>query len=160
VVFFYAAEPPKLYFNRGFRSFGLANGLDVSNSGLLPKAEEGQQAGCLADLNGDGVQDMVVVLKSGQAWVFYPEAAEPPRTLRVALSSKGGCAGPVTVTAYRGARCLGAWNVTAGVSEALVGLTEAGAVALKWQPPGSKPRERRLTVVNKPLRVVLDQENP
>lgn len=160
VLFLYAAEVPRLYFNRGFRSFGLANGLDVARSGRLPKAREGQQAGCLADLNGDGVQDMVVVLKSGQAWVFYPEAAEPPRNLRAALSSKGGCAGPVTVTAHRGARCLGAWNVTAGVSEAFVGLGKAGAVVLKWQRPGSKPRERRLTVVNKPLRVVLDQENP
>ena len=160
VLFLYAAEAPRLYFNRGFRSFGLANGLDVVRSGMLPKAEEGQQAGCLADLNGDGVQDMVVVLKSGQAWVFYPEAAEPPRNLRAALSSKGGCAGPLTVTAYRGARCLGAWNVTAGVSEALVGLTRAGAVVLKWQLPGSKPRERKLTVVNKPLRVVFDQGNP
>ena len=160
VLFFYAAEVPILYFNRGFRSFGLATGLDVARSDMLPKAEEGQQAGCLADLNGDGVQDMVVVLKNGQAWVFYAEAAEPPLNLRAALSSKGGCAGPVTVTAYRGARCLGAWNVTAGVSEALVGLTEAGDVVLKWQRPGGKPRERRLTVVNKPLRVVLDQENP
>lgn len=160
VLFFYAAEIPILYFNRGFRSFGLATGLDVARSGMLPKAEEGQQAGCLADLNGDGVQDMVVVLKNGQAWVFYAEAAEPPLDLRAALSAKGGCAGPVTVTAYRGARCLGAWNVTAGVSEALVGLTEAGAVVLKWQRPGGKPRESKLTVVNKPLRVVLDQENP
>jgi hypothetical protein len=160
VLFLYAAEVPRLYFNRGFRSFGLANGLDVSTSGLLPKAEDGQQAGCLADLNGDGVQDTVVVLKNGQAWVLCPEAAEPPRTLRAALSSKGGCAGPVTATAYRGSRCLGAWNVTAGVSEAFVGLTEAGAVVLKWQPPGSTPREKKLTVTSKPIRVVLDQESP
>ena len=160
VMFFYDAEAPRLYFNRGFRSFGLANGLDVVRSGLLPKAEEGQQAGCLADLNGDGVQDMVVVLKSGQAWVFYSEAAGPPRNLRAALSAKGGRTGPMTVTAYRGARCLGAWNVTAGVSEALVGLTEGGAVVLKWQRPGSKPQERKLTVMSKPLRVILDQGKP
>jgi hypothetical protein len=132
----------------------------VSTSGLLPKAEEGQQAGCLADLNGDGMQDMVVVLKNGQAWVLYPESPGPPRTLRAALSSKGPWAGPATVTAYRGGRCLGAWNVSAGVSEALVGLTEAGPVVLKWQPPGGKPREKKLTVMNKPLRVVLDQEDP
>jgi hypothetical protein len=159
-VFFYAAEVPRLYFNRGFRSFGLANGLYVSAGGVLPKAEQGQQAGCLADFNGDGVQDMVVVLKNGQAWAFYPEAADPPRTLRAALSSKGGAAGPVTVTAYRGARCLGAWNVAAGVSEAFIGLTEAGPVVLKWQSPGHKPREQKLTVVSKPLRVVLNQDSP
>jgi len=160
LMFFYDAEPPRLYFNRGFRSFGLANGLDVVRNGLLPRAEEGQQAGCLADLNGDGVQDMAVVLKGGQAWVFYSEAAEPPLNLRAALSSKGGCAGPVTVTAYRGARCLGAWNVTAGVSEALFGLTDAGAVVLKWQLPGGKPQEKELTVADKSLREILDQEKP
>jgi hypothetical protein len=141
VVFFYAAEPPRLYFNRGFRSFGLANGLYASASGVLPKGQQGQQAGCLADFNGDGVQDTVVVLKNGQAWAFYPEAPAPPRTLRAALPGKGLWAGPMTVTAFRGARCLGAWNVRAGVSEAFVGLTEAGPVTLKWGPPIGRPRE-------------------
>jgi hypothetical protein len=96
---------------------------------------------------GTCVQDMVVVLKSGQAWVFYPEAAEPPRNMRVALSSKGGCAAPLTVTAYRGARCLGAWNVAAGVSEALIGLTEAWPVVLKWQLLGGRPQGRKLPFV-------------
>ena len=123
---------------------------------MLPKAEEGQQAGCLADLNGDGVQDMVVVLKNGQAWVFYPESAEPPRHLRAALPAKGGRTGPVTVTAWRGPRCLGAWNVAAGLSEALIGLTEAGPVTLKWQLHGGKPQEKKFTVVNKPVRVTIE----
>lgn len=155
VLFLYAAEVPRLYFNRGFRSFGLANRLEVVRSGMLPKAKEGQQAGCLADLNDDYVQDMVVVLKNGQAWVFYAEAAEPPLNLRAALSSKGDCAGPVTVTAYRGARCLGAWSVTAGMSEALVGLTRAGAVVLKWQFPGGKPQRREIALRRRPVRFVL-----
>jgi hypothetical protein len=159
VMFFYAAEPPKLYFNRGFRSFGLANGLEVStNNGMLPKAEEGQQAGCLADLNGDGVQDMVVILKSGQAWVFYPESAEAPRNLRVALSPKAPGPGPVTLTAHRGPRCLGAWNLAAGTAEALIGLPEAGPVTLKWQAPGGKPQERKVVVTSKSVRVVLEPE--
>jgi hypothetical protein len=160
VMFFYAAEPPKLYFNRGFRSFGLANGLDASVRDTLPKAGEGQQAGCLADLNGDGVQDLVVVLKSGQAWVLYPESTDPPRNLRVALSPKPPGPGPVTLTAHRGPRCLGAWNLAAGVSEALIGLPEAGPVTLRWQLPGGKPQEKKLVVTNKPARVILAFEEP
>ena len=157
VMFWYGNAAPHLYFNRGFRTFGLANGIDPGSNGMLAAGEEGQQAGCFADLNGDGAQDMVLILKNGEAWVFYPEAGEgTARCARGTLAVKGPIVGPLTVTGYRGPRCLGAWNVQAGVSEAFVGVAEAGPVTLKWQFPAGQPQEKKVIVENKPVRVVLD----
>jgi len=156
VFFYYASTSPRLYFNRGFRNFGLTNGMDLSANRLLPQAENGQQAGCLADLNGDGAQDMVLVLKNGEAWAFYVEAGEGlARCVRAVLSSKGARIGPLTVTGWRGKRCLGAWNVLAGTSDAFLGQEKAGPMILKWQMPGGKPQQRKVVVKNSPVRVVL-----
>ena len=156
VLFYYASAPPRLYFNRGFRSFGLTNDMDLSTNNMLPQAEEGQQAGCLADLNGDGAQDMVLVLKNGEAWAFYVEAGEgSARCVRAVLSSKGPYIGPLTVAGWRGKRGLGAWNVTAGTSEAFFGQEEAGPISLKWQMPGGRVEQKEIVVENGPIRVVL-----
>ena len=156
VVFFYANTSPHLYFNRGFRSFGMAGGLDLATHNLLPQAEEGAQAGCLADFKGDGAQDMIVVLKNGEVWAFYVEAEdEASRCVRAVLPSNGPYIGPLTVTGWRGNRCLGAWNVTAGTSEARFGQQEAGPMTLKWQMPGGKPQQKEVVVEDGPVRVVL-----
>jgi len=156
VFFYFASTSPHLYFNRGFRSFGLANGMDLSTNNMLPQAEDGQQAGCMADLNGDGAQDMVLVLKNGEAWAFYVEAGEgTARCVRAVLSSKGPTIGPLTVVGWRGKRCLGAWNVLAGTSEAFMGQEEAGPVILKWQTPGGKLQQKQVIVESGPVRVVL-----
>jgi hypothetical protein len=156
VFFYYASASPHLYFNRGFRSFGLANGMDLSTNNMLPQAEDGQQAGCVVDLNGDGAQDMVLVLKNGEVWAFYVEAGEgSSKCVRAVLSSKGPYIGPLTVTGWREKCCLGAWNVLAGTSEAFVGQKEAGPVILKWQTPAGKPQQKQVIVETGPVRVVL-----
>lgn len=156
VFFYYASTSPHLYFNRGFRSFGLTNNMDISTNNILPQAEEGQQAGCLADFDGDGAQDMILILKNGEAWAFYVEAGEGfARCVRAVLSSKGPYIGPLTVTGWRQKRCLGAWNVLAGTSEAFLGREEAGPVILKWQLPGGKPQQKEVLVENGQVRFVL-----
>jgi hypothetical protein len=130
--------------------------MDLSTNNMLPQAEDGQQAGCMADLNGDGAQDMVLVLKNGEAWAFYVEAGEgTARCVRAVLSSKGPTIGPLTVVGWRGKRCLGAWNVLAGTSEAFMGQEEAGPVILKWQTPGGKLQQKQVIVESGPVRVVL-----
>ena len=53
VLILYSAMSPQLFFNRGFHSFGHARGLDIDNNKLLDAAGDGQQAGCLADVDGD-----------------------------------------------------------------------------------------------------------
>ena len=156
VFFYYDSTSPHLYFSRGFRSFGLANGLELAANNEFPQIEEGQQAGCLADLTGDGAQAMILILKNGEAWAFYLEAGEgTARCARATLSSKGTCIGPLTVSGWCKGRGLGAWNVVAGTSETFVGSSQAGLITLKWQAPGGKPQQKEVLLENAPVRVVL-----
>jgi len=152
----YPDRPPLIFFNRGFRSFGKA--LELTREDVIPETTEGQQAGTVADLNGDGAQDMAIVLKSGALWVFWREVfeGEPALALRAALPLGGESAGPLTVTGWIETRCLGAWNVQAGSAEALFGRTQAGEVTLRWQFPGVKEQKRAIAVEHKALRFLLE----
>jgi hypothetical protein len=156
-VFFYFAESSiHLYFNRGFRSFGHANILDPGSNGLLPQGDNGQQAACMCDLDGDGAQELILILKNGEAWVFpFAGGDKLGRSVRATLASNGPFAGPLTATGWWKGRCLGAWNVSAGTEAALVAVEEPGAVTLKWRFPGDKLKEQKVVIENNPRRLVL-----
>ncbi|MBM4030912.1 MAG: VCBS repeat-containing protein [Planctomycetes bacterium] len=155
VLILYSNRSPHVFFNRGFRSFGHAHELDIDENRLLEAAGEGQQAGCLADLDGDGGQDMAVVLNNGELWVLYRDTGDAPAlALRAALPA-GGYAGPLTVTGWSEKRCLGAWNVLPGTAEAFFGQFEPGPIKLRWQSPGKETQEKQLIVEDKPLRLLL-----
>jgi hypothetical protein len=155
-VLFYPAGFPLSFFNRGFRSFGFTNALDIGTNSLLPAASEGEQAGTLCDVNGDGAQDLVLILKNGEGWVLPRQTGQGPALCaRGALAANGSYVGPLTVTGYRAGRCLGAWNVVAGTTEAFVGLPDAGPVTLKWQLPSGKPAGREVVVESRPVRFVI-----
>ncbi|MBM4043440.1 MAG: VCBS repeat-containing protein, partial [Planctomycetes bacterium] len=155
VLIVYSNRAPHVFFNRGFRSFGHAHELDLDENRLLDAANEGQQAGCLADLDGDGGQDMALVLKNGELWVcFRDSGGVPPLALRAALPA-GGYAGPLTVTGWADKRCLGAWNVSPGAADAFFGVFEPGPLKLRWQSPGKEAQEKQLIVEDKPVRFIL-----
>ena len=176
VLIVYSGRSPHLFFNRGFRSFGHAHKLDLEERGLLTAATLGLQTAAVADFNGDGAQDLVVVLKGGQlkyttpegeektetikggqVWLFPREvvAMGSPMCVRVALPLGGPYAGPLTVTAWADKTCLGAWNVMPGTGEAFFGKREPGEITLRWQLPGGKPQEKTFTVEDEPVRLVV-----
>jgi len=140
----YDDRPPHLFFNRGFRAFGHARELDIEQQNLLPAAAQGQQAGILADLDGDGAQDLALVLANGEVWVLLREAEPEPVGIRVGLRVGGAWGGPVTVVGTSGRQALGAWNVVAGAAEALFARPVPGPIQIRWQFPGSKPQERTI----------------
>lgn len=149
----YAGQAPELYFGRGFRSFGHAHELDVAEHALLPDAMNGQKTGCMADVNGDGAQDMILGLANGDIWIFLRSTEQgDPLTAEVALSLKSSFKGPALVNGWIGARPLGAWNVVPGVNDALFGLRDAGTVTAKWRLPGDPEKKKDVLVVNKPVR--------
>lgn len=155
VLILYSNRAPHIFFNRGFRSFGHAHELDIEENKLLEAAGEGQQAGCLADLDGDGGQDMAIVLANGELWVLYRETSDAAAlALRAALPT-GGFAGPLNVTAWAEKRCLGAWAVLPGAAEAFFGVFEPGPVRLRWQFPAKEPQEKEAIVEDKPVRFIL-----
>ena len=156
IVLFFPKASPRVFFNRGFRSFGVANDMDLTKSGLLSETADGTQAGCWADFNGDGAQDLAVVAANGQATLLLRGTdGATDRCARGVLALGGACAGPITVTGWRNDRCLGAWNVVAGSSEALVAFSDAGPVTLKWQFPGGKRQQKEVVLESSPVRIVL-----
>ena len=152
VMVLYADRPPQLFFNRGFRSFGHSHELDLDERQLLPAAAAGQQAGLAADLDGDGGQDMLLVLTDGSVWVFFRDTADVPALcVRALLPAAGGFAGPLTVVGWTPDRNLGAWSVTAGGAGAFFGLPEPGTLKLRWRLPGRAVREQQVPLKAKPV---------
>ena len=145
---------PQLYFNRGFRSFGEAYEVSLRED-RLPQAGEGQQTGCLGDFTGDGALDMFLVLTNGECWLFPRKVDEGPALAVVAGLPVGGHAGPVTVTAWRDKRPLGAFAVRPGDVGAFYGMMEPGPVTIKWRLPGGKLQEKEVIAENGPVRVLL-----
>jgi hypothetical protein len=161
IFFVYSDQPgngPHIFFNRGFRSFGHAHQLDISEQQNIGGVEaKGQQHGVIADLTADYAQDMAVVLKNGDLYVFPRELADDdPLCVQAELPVGGKVVGPVKVTAWNEQRCLGAWNVLPGTHPAFFGQMEAGDIVLKWRLPGAaKVQTKKVTLDEKPIRLKL-----
>lgn len=157
LVVFYKDTGPMVFFNRGFRSFGDAVGVAPTVQSMDVDSAA-QQAGCMADLDGDGAQDLAMVLQGGELMVFLRDVGDAaPLALSAHLPGDAPCAGPLTVVGWRGKHCLGAWNVAAGSSEAFVGVPGANTIRLCWQLPGGKPQEKSVTLEGKGQRLAVGQ---
>jgi hypothetical protein len=149
IVIGYSAAEPRIFFNRGFRSFGNAASINMGWKELLPAAMQGQKSACIGDLDGDGAQDLALATGTGEIWVAFRENSNADRVAMMAaavLPVSGACKGPVTVTGWIDKRCLGAWNVLPGVSQACFGRTDAGPVTLKWRLPGGKEQTKEVVL--------------
>ncbi len=156
VLISYSNQGAQIFFNRGFRSFGHAHDLDMTENQLLPQGEGGQRAGCAVDLNHDGAQDMVLGLPDGEIWCFDRSSDDgDPLAAMAALSPTHPFKGPATVTGWFGGRLLGAWNVMPGTAEAFFGTREAGIVTVKWQLPGGAAQQQDMQLENKARRFEL-----
>lgn len=136
---------PLVFFNRGFRSLMHAHSpTDLAESDKLPEAMDGQRAGVLADFDGDGRQDMALVLPDGTVRVLTQAPREGARrlALRVALSPGSATAGPITVSATCGRMPMGAWLVAPGTAEAFFAREEPGEIEVTWQLPGARPQKK------------------
>ncbi len=157
VFLYYAEKAAQVFFNRGYRSFGHAHRpIDIVETGNLPEAEKGQQAAVLADLNGDGAQDMALVLLDGSV-VILPQAqgADSLLSVRVCLAPGAGFSGPLNVSAANDRRSLGAWTISPGASEALFARSDPGDITVTWQMPGGRPEKKRFTLEDKSQRLVI-----
>jgi len=155
VLVVYPFMGPLLFFNRGFACFGKAIEMDVIQSGLLVEAGNGQQAALIADLSGDGAQDLAMALTNGDVWVLPRRAEEPALGIAMTLDPAQGGAGPVTAAGWQGDRCVGAWNVAPGLAGALVGVPRPGPRTIKWRFPGGDPCAKQLIVETGVIRVAL-----
>ena len=153
-MLFCADTWPRPFFNRGFRCFGFAVELDPQRCDL-PAAratKAGQQAGTVADFNGDGAQDMAVVTAEGEVWLLLRDADQGSK-LGVTVALPRDTPGPIAVSANDGKRSLGARLVRPG-STALFGKRAKGPIKLQWQRPSAAPETARVIVI-KPSRFTL-----
>jgi hypothetical protein len=150
----FGSSRPLLFFNRGFRSFGHAHSLDMVEMRRLGASHRGQQAGLVADLDGDAADDIAMVLPNGELWVVFRDWRAQPLAVRAALPLGKGFAGPLRVTGWDGPRCLGAWNVVAGTGEGFFGKSNKGPLRLTWRLPGGREQSQNVVVL-RPTRVVL-----
>lgn len=156
-IIYAKSQFPKIFFNRGFRSFGHARMLDLANLKILEQTGEGQRAGCLGDFNHDGALDMCLVLPDGNVWLFTRKMeTEPDLALFVGLSKNSPCAGPLNVTATQFDRPFGAHVVRAGETPACFGMREPGPVTLTWQFPGQEVQTREVIVEDEPVYLFLE----
>jgi hypothetical protein len=161
LLLLYADLPPQIFFSRGFASFGHAHQpIDLGETELLPAAGDGQQAGLIADLNGDGGQDMALALANGEVWVLFRKVAAnaPAPAVSAGLPANRGFAGPMTVWAVVGKRTLGAWNLVQGGSGAFFGLGRPGPCTLRWRLPDGSIQEKRIDVGTSPAYVPIPGE--
>lgn len=153
-----AGLAPQVFFNRGFRCFGLARKQESQAQEMLPQASEGQQAGCVADFTGHNAMDLFIALNNGELWLVPRQVEDAPLAVVATLSTASPWAGPVVVTAVdQHKRSLGAWTVSAGGSGAFFGMAEKGPLTLKWRWPGGEAREKRILVEASTVRLGLDK---
>jgi len=152
----YPHMSPIHFFNRGFRTFGYSHMMDLAGNELLPQASEGAYTGCMADLNSDGAQDMVLVLRNGEIWIFFRETEEKyALSVNVSLSLKSSYAGPLKVTGWNNSRCAGAWNIYAGGPPAFFGKRASGPLRIKWTFPDGTKGEKEIILKKKPVDLIL-----
>jgi hypothetical protein len=151
----YSGMAPQLFFNRGFRCFGYAIALNTDIETRLEEAAKGLQGGVVADFDGDGRQDIAMALPNGEVRAFLRSEEDNALQVSVGLPLKGPYAGPVTVTGWVDKRCMGSWNVVAGSSRAVFGVTEPGPCDITWRLPGGKPQKKQIIAEDKPVRVEI-----
>jgi VCBS repeat protein len=142
LVIAHAKAVPEFYFNRGYRNLSRALSLSYENQTVIEIAKQGQQAITVADLNGDGGQDMALAENDGRIHVFLRERPRERNDdyvgVRVFLPASAGHPGPITVTAWNKLRCLGAWSITPGSGGAHFGAAGQYKMTIKWKLPGGK----------------------
>jgi hypothetical protein len=154
LAMFSPGAAPSLFFNRGFACFGICRTLTLGESELKGAGilGNGQSTGLVADVDGDGAQDLLGADPKGAVWTLYGKATAGRRT-PVTVTLADAARGPLTVTALMGGRRLGLWIVRPG-EPAVIGVPKAGRLTLQWKGADGALATREL-VVAAPTAVAL-----
>jgi hypothetical protein len=155
LVLFNFQLPPQVYFNRGFAVFGYDMELDLIED--VPDAQDaagtGQQAGLLADLTGNGLQELLMITREGEVWLLTRET-EGLSPLGATILPPAALTGPVPVVIRDGNRTVGA-RILSPHAPAHIGRRNRGPVTVSWRLPGeSRDREQRLIILRQESHVL------
>ncbi len=140
----YSDRGPQIFFNRGFRCFGLATSLSLDDSSLLAEHGRGTRAIALGDLRDDGLTDLALVALDGTLVVLPQKvpAASPP-LLKLQIGAAGLASGATRVLLKSASRPHTAWYLRPG-GELLVGADDPGQLKLEWQFAGQRLQQKTL----------------
>jgi hypothetical protein len=147
VAFFHKQGTPGLFFSRGFSSFGIARKLafDTVTLKAADALGQGQTAGLVHDMNGDGAADLLSADAKGGLWVMYGQFEDGRPRRRLTVAPNAAAVSPVTVTAAMTNRRLGTWVVRPG-QPVTIGIPRAGPVELQWSAPDTGPVKLKAVV--------------
>jgi hypothetical protein len=134
----YEEEICQLFFNRGFRSFAIAEPLKFKEDDV-PGAAKGQAAACWIDLDGNGTLELVTALAGGDVYVSRSTLGQADDPQRIAV--KVGKAAPspgAVVRFYLEGRCMGTRVADRWAGPAMLGIAEPGKYLVKWKTPDGK----------------------
>ncbi|MFP4104593.1 MAG: FG-GAP repeat domain-containing protein [Phycisphaerae bacterium] len=138
--------PPRMMFNRGFRSFGSARSLDLGSSKLkgADALVSGKvTAGAVLDVNDDGAQDLLCVVDGKLQAVLRKPL---PSDLGAVFHVKQGVAGPIRVEAAENKRLLTSRMVAPG-EPAFIGKSVRGPLEVTITQPGGTKTTKRVIVL-------------
>jgi hypothetical protein len=158
LALFYRERAPAVFFNRGFGCFGLARELVLSESEDPVRATlaKGQVAGAAADLNGDGILDLLGVGRDGQVAVLLGKTDQRPH-LTLTLSLPDHSNAPITATVATD-RPLGAVYLAPG-RPATIACASEGPVQVTWRSAAGRAQSRAFEVLE-PTRCPLSDGTP
>ena len=153
LIILYERAIPHCFFNRGFATYGFAAELDLAaGKNALRTAAQGQQAGLLTDMNGDGAPDLVMVLSDGSIYACMREKRKQELTL--CIDAPSNITTPIELMIESEQRSLGVWSLESG-RPLYIGLEKPGPLHLSWKSKGADKQQQKVLLVDGPVRIQL-----
>lgn len=144
LCFVYPAQGIVYHFNRGFRAFGEEGEVRLPGLEGKPGRAVGQLAMAVADFDGAGSQDLVVLVTTGEICCYTNDQMDMPG-LRLRLAK--GVTGPITVSCWQGEKfpvCVGSVAVAGHSPPSYVSAQVAGPVTIRWCIPGKGAQVKKV----------------
>jgi len=145
------------HFNRGFRCFGEQGEVRLEQVQPVPTLPSwGVQALAVADFNNDDSSDVAVAFAGGEIHCYFNRLVDVP-VCRLRLAK--GIAGPVTVSAWQGAKfsvCTGTWLAVSSDQPITASLRGRGRFLLRYTLAGRPARTKEAELGTDTPTVTLD----
>jgi len=153
---FYPDQGGQFFFNRGFRSFAIAEPLRIRED-AVPSAERGQTAAVWADFDRDGAQDLAFASAAGEVFLSKTTLGTKniSASLAVRLAPEAPCAAPVNVSFFVGERRLGTRRAEKAGPPAEMGVDEPARITVRFRLPGRPETERIVEVGQKRVEIII-----
>lgn len=153
----YGEEDGQFFFNRGFRSFAIAEALKFREDDMAG-CGNGQAAACWLDVDGDGALELITVLSAGDVYLSRSSVGEvdEPRRIVAKVPKVAGYAGPLVVKFSLQGRCLGSRLADRWRGQAVMAVPVPGRYTVSWRSPDGRERAKTIDIERARTEIVLE----